>query len=182
MDQQLIHGGTETVDVGSHIGLTETILFRSCVILCSHENCVAIVCGIHRPGDIEVDEPDMSVGGDHHIGGLDIPVDDRRIHLVEDAEDLTDLQRIKDDFFFGERGLLILHAIIQCVPVDVFFNQDQAVAVFDTLIDLRDSGDMLIHQPQVQCFVVETQYLLDIELSGDRVPDKEDIFFRLNGT
>ena len=95
------------------------------------------VLGGGDAGDAEIGDLDAAVLEDHHVMGLDVPVDDAA--AVGVLQRLGDLHGKMQRFPPGKGGALI-HILLQRDPVDQLHHDIVQIVVFGHVVDADDVG------------------------------------------
>src|SRR2546425_2368371 len=88
---------TETIQVGAWIGLRGTMLFWWCIARRTQKHSILLLAFFEETCNAKINQVDVSVGSDHHIGWFEIAENDGGTLLVEVGENITQLACIIQD-------------------------------------------------------------------------------------
>ena len=113
-----------------------------------------------------VDDLDETVIRQHDVGGLKVPVDDRRVGAVQEGQAVADLRQDADALLEGQAVPSFREDLLQRLALDQLLDNDQLVPVLPERFDLRDIAAPVGLQPVKNLRVEDGKTLLIEKLSG----------------
>jgi len=124
--QQMVHGGTQTVDIGTSIGLRLAPLLGRGIVLGAHRDGIAPLPCLVGARDAKVDELDAALWSDHHVAGLQVAKDHRRGASMQIVENVAHLHGPVEHLPLHDGGIGPLQALLQRLAVHELHHQVRA--------------------------------------------------------
>jgi hypothetical protein len=138
--QQVVEGCPQGVDVRTRICLAAAVLLKGRVSPRTQRGRISGRRRFEDARDAKVDQLDLPVPGEHHVGGLHVPENDRLRPRMQVVQDIAQLQPPIQDKPLIDWATNTLLLLFQGLPLDILHEEVSLAALLKEIANIGQVG------------------------------------------